>query len=159
MGFDRCEVLRRTAHWQPTRRTAWPISMKMRFAVNDVTAGGATLPVDWVRLGPYTSPCTFTSRVPLRRRRHVADPDADDVGPHLDDGSPSRRGRANSADPDLTWSGMVGGVGNGDRAVPAARYLQYRATMTSTDGRLTPTIEEGRRRARCRSTKRWSRSR
>ena len=44
-----------------TRATT--IGQDLRLIASDFNAGGPNLSVDWLRLSPYTSPCTFTSRV------------------------------------------------------------------------------------------------
>ncbi|NWF70769.1 MAG: DUF4082 domain-containing protein, partial [Chloroflexi bacterium] len=108
---------------------------------SDYNAGGPSVSVDWARLLPYTSPCTFTSRI-------------------LDAGAPAdwqtitwtslepantaiamsvRTG--DTSTPDGSWSAFAP-VTNGATIGLTARYIQYQAVLSSSDRDATPVLQE-----------------
>jgi VCBS repeat-containing protein len=125
------------------KATHTPNTGNMRFAANDDTVGGNTLTVDWLRIGPYTTPCTFTSRVffgdggtwqTLSATMNLPS-DTTSIGWETRTG--------NVENPDASWSpwtAVSGTSPNFTITSPNAKYLQYRASLSTTDG-SSPTIE------------------
>ena len=111
----------------------------MRVAASDFNLGDTSLAVDWIRLTPYITPCTFESRVL----------DAGQFADWLDLSwggvSPTGTGvgfetrSGNSSTPDGNWSEWQSV--NSPIASPNGRYIQYRAALTSTEASQTPVIE------------------
>jgi hypothetical protein len=116
------------------------ISSDMRPLASDFSASGPDAAVQWLRMSPYTASGTFLSRVfdagqaadwlTLARTASLA-------GGGLTLATRS----GNTAAPDASWSDWEP-VGAGDAiASPNARYLQYRAVITTADDTATPTLE------------------
>jgi len=123
--------------------TANPIGANMRPAVSDFQIGAPVLTVDWLRMSPYASPCTFTSAV-MDGGNAAAQWTTLATIPLLF--SPptavtfvTRTG--NVPVPDGSWSSFQA-VSAGAIASPKARYLQYQATLSTTDVDTTPELEE-----------------
>jgi hypothetical protein len=117
------------------------ITGTMVVGASDYNTGGANPTVDWLRVSPYSSPCVFTSRVldaggPATWTTASANIDLP-AGTAL--GLEVRTG--NSATPDGTWSVFVPLI-NGDSVGASGRYLQYRATLSSTDPSVTPLLRD-----------------
>lgn len=114
----------------------------LRVLASDFSVGGGSLLIDWVRMTPYTSPGTFTSRI-------------------LDAGGPVAWGSLNwTADqpagtsvalsvrtgntpiPDGTWSAFSPIASPGNDVPGFSRYAQYSAVLTSADPGTTPTLKD-----------------
>jgi hypothetical protein len=118
------------------------ISGDMRPLASDFIAGGPEVAVQWLRMSPYGAPGTFLSRVFdsgqagadwLTLARNASVPGAGALT------LATRSG--NTAAPDGSWSDWEPvGAGNAI-ASPDARYLQYRAAMSTGDDTATPTLE------------------
>ncbi len=130
---------------------AQSVSGSMVVQASDVNAGGGTLSADWIRVAPYASPCTFTSR-------------SIDAGARVDWMKLSWVGTApagttvgfetrsgNSATPGGTWSSWEPVGSGGTITNPNSQYVQYRATLTTTDGAQTPVVEIGQHHLRQRA--------
>jgi LysM repeat protein len=114
------------------------ITATMRPVASD-QPGGNVLTVDWMRLSPYVATCDFTSRV-------------------MDGGSllnwqtmtwvgsqPAGTGvtlQTRTSTDGVSWSGWTALGSGGLLANPAGRYIQYRATLTSTDLSQTPVLQQ-----------------
>jgi len=116
------------------------ISAEMRPVFSDFSAGGGGIVVDWMRLGPYATSGTFTSRV-------------------LDAGAATNWASAtstvsvpsgsvltlgvrfgNTPTPDGTWSSFTS-IPTGNATISASsRYVQYTASFSGT-GADTPGLE------------------
>ncbi len=115
------------------------ISSNMVFIVSDYNAGGNDPSIDWVRITPYVTPCTFTSRVIdagsvvdwLDLTSTGSTPTGTSVGFETRSGD--------TAIPDGTWSAFQ--AVNSPIASPNSRYIQYRATLANTDSTQTPVVE------------------
>ncbi len=115
------------------------ISSNMVFIVSDYNAGGNDPSIDWVRITPYITPCTFTSRVIdagsvvdwLDLTSAGSTPTGTSVGFETRSGD--------TAIPDGTWSAFQ--AVNSPIASPNSRYIQYRATLANTDSTQTPVVE------------------
>jgi hypothetical protein len=119
---------------------ATTINADMRPAFSDLNVGGGGIVVDWVRVGPYATSGTFTSRV-------------------LDGGGPTSWSSVTSAitvpadaaltlsarfgntpTPDGTWSSFAN-IPTGTATISASsRYVQYMASLSGT-GADTPVLE------------------
>uniref|UniRef100_A0A832I353 DUF4082 domain-containing protein n=1 Tax=Eiseniibacteriota bacterium TaxID=2212470 RepID=A0A832I353_UNCEI len=114
----------------------------MLVAASDLNQNATALAVDWVRVSPYGSPGEFLSRV-------------HDAGQSVNWGAatwtaevPSGAGLKVSVRtgatpvPDGSWSPFAPLAGSGASVGAYARYLQYRVAMTSSDGRVSPRLDE-----------------
>jgi hypothetical protein len=117
------------------------LSEGMRPIITDNVAGGQVNRVNWMRMSPYATSGTFESRI-------------------FDGGGPSIWGNVtwaaetpagtsialsirsgNTAVPDITWSGYSS-ITNGASIGISARYVQYRAVLSTTNADLTPVLNE-----------------
>jgi hypothetical protein len=119
-----------------------PSAEPMRAAASDLNAGDGVVSIDWMRLTPFTAPCTFTSRVHnagiaaawTQLNAAITTPASTSVAFETRSGA--------SSDPnDGTWSAWAVVTGNAI-ASPAAPYLQYRATLQSSDTAVTPSVDK-----------------
>ena len=117
------------------------ITAQLRPVISDFNAGGGNLSVDWLHMTPYAASGTFTSRVfdagQVAAWQRL---DADVVTlPGTGSGFEFRTGDV--ADPGVGWtewtpvppSGLLG---------QNARYLQYRAALTTTNTEVAPILRE-----------------
>ena len=123
-----------------THNTA--ITTAMRPLVSDYNIGGsANVRLHWLRMSPYTATGTFTSRV-LDSGKAANDWTSLDTTAAAPAGTTvaieTRSGA--TATPDGSWSAWQAATG-GTVASPNGRYLQYRATLTSTATSVTPALE------------------
>jgi hypothetical protein len=118
------------------------IGANMRPVVSDFNTGGPVVSVNWLRMSPYATPCTFDSRV-------------FDAGSTVSWGSLSwtsalpagtslamsvRTG--NTATPDGGWTGFIPIATSGGSIGGSSRYIQYRAALATSDGSNTPVLED-----------------
>ncbi len=112
----------------------------MAVAASDYNAGGGTVTVDWVRMSPYASPGTFTSRVfDGGNGAQWQSLDATTTTPAGTSAAFETRS-GESASPDGSWSSWQPVGAGGAIASPSARRLQYRATLTSSSPDATPAV-------------------
>jgi phosphodiesterase/alkaline phosphatase D-like protein len=119
-----------------------PIATQMRPLISDFDVGGGNVSVNWMRMTPYATSGTFTSRV-------------------FDSGSVTNWGTAtwnadvpagttqalsvrtgNSPTPDATWSNFTPLASSGSSVGASTRYLQYRVTSTTSNSSVTPTLRD-----------------
>ena len=117
-------------------------AVDLRPLASDFPVGGASLAVHWVRMSPYTTEGTFTSRVfdagDTRAFWRSLTADAI-VLPGTNVVFETRTG--NTPTPDASWSGWQAvGAGNAIASPFGRRYFQYRAILTTTNDMLTPVI-------------------
>ena len=120
--------------------SALAIAGQMRPIVSDYNAGGPAVSVDWLRMTPYASAGTFTSRIlgsegagsDWGSFSYVADVPA--VTTLTFD---VRTGDVPT--PDGSWTEWAP-ISQGDDVTTSGRYLQYRATATG-DGEATPVLQ------------------
>jgi cysteine-rich repeat protein len=123
--------------------TANPVTANMRPAISDVIPDLPALTVDWIRMTPYDSPCTFIS-APIDGGNAAANWTtlvANGLQPPGATFTLETRS-GNTAVPNGSWSpfaavGMAGAI-----ASPNRRYLQYRATLATTDPDQTAELED-----------------
>ena len=101
---------------------------------------GIELVVDWMRLGPYATPGTFDSRV-FDAGQSVEWQNLNETGSLPTGAGYSFETRSgDTPTPDGSWSAFAA-LGGSSIVSPGGRYLQYRATLTTSDGDLTPELQ------------------
>jgi len=114
----------------------------MNALASDFNAGGPEVAVNWLRMSPYPGSAQFDSRVL-------------DAGEQVswqalswNATTPAGTGVALSVrtgdtpTPDGSWSAFAPVASSGGPIGGSSRYLQYRATLSSTDAGLTPSLAE-----------------
>lgn len=121
-----------------------PVPGYMRALAANQRLGGEPLRVEWMRLSPYRPEGRFTSRV-----LDAGAPSA--WGPLTwDAGVPDRTSLAvevragDVASPDDRWPPWRLVARSGDAVGATSRYLQYRATLTTSDPSWTPALRQVR---------------
>jgi len=123
--------------------TTSPVTANMRPAVSDFAPGSTVLTVDWIRMTPYGTPCTFDSAV-IDGGNAAASWTTLVANGLLPSGT-AFAFETQTGDvpvPDGSWSGFEPVGPLGAIASPKGRYLQYRATLTTTDADETPELQE-----------------
>jgi hypothetical protein len=111
----------------------------MRPIVSELTTGGSSLSVNWVRVGPYASSGTFTSRVFDATKTVAWGPVAWVTTAPAGSAVTVQVRSGNVAVPNGTWTAFTT-VTNGGTVAASARYRQYQITITrATDG-STPSV-------------------
>jgi hypothetical protein len=118
------------------------ISSQMRPIVSDYTADGRPVTVDQLALMLFATSGTYESNV-----KDAGDPRA--VWGTLSSVLDTPAGTAvalqtrsgNTAIPDASWSGYQSLGAGGAVTSPSARYIQYRALLSTADERVTPSLE------------------
>jgi hypothetical protein len=118
------------------------ITAQMRPVISDLTPGSAAVAVDWLRMSPYASAGTFTSRV-IDSTKSATDwlklTQKPAVG--TDVSFETRSGKTANAE-DGSWSSWQAVDTDGTIASPDGQYVQYRASLSTTDPSISPAIEE-----------------
>jgi hypothetical protein len=117
------------------------IATDMRPLVSDFSGGGAVLSLDWLRMGPYASAGTFTSRV-LDAGAPVEWRTLDVTGATPAGSSAAFEVRTGgTTDPDDgSWSAFAP-VADGADIPGTSRYAQYRVALSTSDPATTPVVE------------------
>ena len=111
-------------------------------AASDFSVFGGNVVIDWMRLGPYAAAGTFDSRVfdansvvAWNTMQWLADtPAGTAIQMSVRTGG--------SPDPtDATWSAWQSIAAPGPLSV-SGRYIQYRASLSSTDPKITPAVRD-----------------
>jgi hypothetical protein len=122
-----------------------PIDGPLRPVISDFGLFGAATRVDWLRMGTYATAGTMTSRVldsgPGASQWQTLT--ADSTLPSGTQVSFQTRS-GDTAQPGASWSQWQALGAAGQIASPAARFIQYRASMTSSAGFWTPTLRSVR---------------
>lgn len=119
--------------------TAATVGGSMRPLVSDFSTGGGGLNVKWMRLTPHSGSGSFVSRV------HDAGTVANwgMLGPVATVPAGTTLAydvrTGNTATPDGTWTSFAP-IAAGQDIPNAARYLQYRARFTTSNGYVTPSL-------------------
>jgi cysteine-rich repeat protein len=120
-----------------------PITVNMRPAISDFAPGLPGVTVDWLRMTPYASPCTYLSAV-IDGGNAAADWTALTSNARLPLGTDiafeTRSG--NVPVPNGTWSAFAALGGGGTIGSPTARYLQYRAIISTADIDQTAELQD-----------------
>ena len=112
----------------------------MRPVASDFTVGGPAVAIDWVRMTPYTSAGTFDSRI------FDAGGAADWSSLSWTASSPAGTSiavsyrRGNTSSPDGTWTSFQSIASSGDALSGTSRYIQYRASLATTNTSNTPSL-------------------
>jgi hypothetical protein len=118
------------------------ITTAQRMVIRDNTTGGAEVSVDWMRLSPYASSGTFTSRVFdggtsvhwNQASWNAAIPAGTTLTVSVRTG--------NTATPDGTWSAFAPVASSGAALDADARYAQYRLALGQTSPAATPSVSD-----------------
>jgi hypothetical protein len=121
--------------------TAVPIAGQMRPGASDATAGGGVLTVDSAGLLLYADSGTFDSRVHDAgdSRAVWGELTPAPAGTGTDMTFQTRSG--NTGTPDASWSAYQALGEDGAIQSPPGRFIQYRATLSTNDDRVTPSLE------------------
>ncbi|MBN2389862.1 MAG: DUF4082 domain-containing protein [Anaerolineae bacterium] len=116
------------------------ISASMRPVVSDDEVGGSAVSVDWMRMSPYATPCTFESRI-----FDAGGPadwlDLDWTGQQPSNTTVAFETRTgNTPSPDGSWSEW--GTVNSPIVSPIGQYMQYRATLSTSSADQTPAVDD-----------------
>jgi hypothetical protein len=120
------------------------IGTQMRPLASDFNTGGSAVTVDWLRMSPYASAGTFTSRVFdssksatdwLKLTSTPKKPAGTDVT------FETRSGNTANAE-DASWSGWEAVGADGTIASLDNQYVQYRANLSTSDPSVSPAVEE-----------------
>ena len=120
------------------------ITTPMRPMASDLNTGGGNVPLHWLRMSPYATAGSFTSRV-------MDAGIAADWG-RLEAGATTAAGTGltletrsgSTAIPDASWSAWQPATSGSDVASPNGRYIQYRANLSTGSTRVTPTLDSVR---------------
>ncbi len=113
----------------------------MRPLASDAAAGGATLAVDWLRMTPYGSPGSFTSRVFDGGGASVWGTASWSADTPAGTGVGLEARHGDTPVPDGSWTAFAPIPAPGAPLSGASRYLQYRATLATGDPARTPALE------------------
>ncbi|MBK7513897.1 MAG: DUF4082 domain-containing protein [Chloracidobacterium sp.] len=114
----------------------------MRSVISDYANDGTTLDVDWMRMSPYVSPCTFTSRVFDAGTPVVWDQMTWNGSTPAGTSLAMSYRIGNSPTPDGMWSGFVPASVSPATLAGNARYIQYQAILATSDANQTPTLTD-----------------
>ncbi|MCA9755165.1 MAG: T9SS type A sorting domain-containing protein, partial [Candidatus Eisenbacteria bacterium] len=125
----------------PVASIPFTVGSSLRPVISDLTTGVDSLTVDWIRLTPYATAGTFTSRVV--DSGGSADWGTFAWGADTPSGtSISMSVRTGDTEaPDGSWTPFTP-IGNGGLVGQSARYIQYRAALSTSDPTTTPVLRE-----------------
>lgn len=119
------------------------ISTPMAVAASDYVFNGTPVTVDWLRMSPYASPCTFTSRIFDAGAAVNWQSLAWTAGLPADTGLAVSYRIGNTAAPDSSWSAFTNVAASGNALSGRSRYVQYRLVLTSAAPYLgTPDVQD-----------------
>jgi hypothetical protein len=117
------------------------VTQNMYLQISDVSTGDGALSVNWLRVLPYASPGSYTSRVfdhgDVTNWGKVSWTATTPAGTALN--VFVRTG--NTATPDGTWTNFAQ-LTNGGTVGVSSRYIQYRADLSTTDLSVTPVLSD-----------------
>ena len=113
----------------------------MHVVISDYTSDAYSVPVDWIKLTPYASPCTFTSRVfdagQFVNWDTISWTGSVPTGTSL--GLSYRIGNTQT----LSGAQWVTLSGNSPQALAGnSQYIQYQAELSSSNTALTPDLQD-----------------
>ncbi|MDQ1478833.1 MAG: hypothetical protein QOE62_4062, partial [Actinomycetota bacterium] len=119
---------------------ALAVTTQMRPLASDPLNDGAGVSIDWMQMSPFAASCTFVSQ--------TQDAGTSVVWISLQAATTTPAGTgiqfdtrtSNDSTNWSAWSAVVGTAINS----PSGRYLQYRATLTTNDGSVTPLVDSVR---------------
>ena len=105
-------------------------------------AGGPTLPIDWMHMSPYAATGVFVSRLldagTTAQWLNLTPLSSLPTGTSLT--FETRTGNTTTPN-DGTWSAWTA-VSGGTISSPGSRYIQYRATLGTTDPTTSPVVQQ-----------------
>jgi hypothetical protein len=118
------------------------IAGEMRPAASDFNSGGPDLKIDKASLSLYADTGAFESRVHDAGDAHtvwgkLTSPTSPVAGTEVK--FETRSG--NTATPDASWSAYQAIAADGAIQSPSRRYIQYKATLSTGDDRVTPSLD------------------
>jgi PKD repeat protein len=118
------------------------ITASMRPLVSDGVVGGGTVVADWLRMTPFATSGTFTSRVfdggSQATWNTVSWTSSLPAGTSL---AVSVRS-GNTSTPNSTWTAFASVPASGTAINATARYIQYRAVLSTTNSAQTPVLQD-----------------
>lgn len=117
------------------------VAANLVLVASDVTPGGGSLSVNWMRLSPYATSCAFQSRV-LDAGNAVAWSSMSwttSTTPATSVAMSYRIG--NTPLPDASWTSFASLSASGAALPGSSRYIQYSANLTTTDTTRTPALQ------------------
>lgn len=125
----------------PTPAITITASSNLVVQISDYPSGGVGLSVDWVRMSPYSTPGTFTSRV------FDAGTNANWSAVNWNEALPSGTSiavsvrRGSTPVPDGSWSAFLP-VSNGGNVGCSSRYIQYKADLATVNTSDAPVLKD-----------------
>jgi hypothetical protein len=119
-----------------------PIGVDMRPVVSDIFVNSSTVRLDWLRLSPYASTGTFTSRILGSGSERIWGDLAADVDLPAGTSVALSVRTGDTPTPDGTWTDWESLPGTGGDVGETAAYLQYRAELSTTDDSASPELRE-----------------
>ncbi|WP_324672205.1 N,N-dimethylformamidase beta subunit family domain-containing protein [Hymenobacter sp. GOD-10R] len=117
------------------------LSTPMRVGASDYNVGGPAVSLDWVRISPYASPGSFTSRVYDGGSAKTWGQASWQADVPTGTGLQLLQRQGNTAVPDGTWTPFAAIASNGATVGGTSRYIQYRADLSTSTPTLTPTLQ------------------
>ncbi len=117
------------------------IASPMYLQISDFAAGDGNLTLNWIRVSPHASTGTFTSRI------YDAGSVKNWVAGSWTASVPATTGLAisvrtgNTPTPDASWTAYTTLATQGAAINQTARYIQYKADLTSADASLSPRLK------------------
>jgi hypothetical protein len=118
------------------------ITTAQRMVIRDDTRGGPAVSVDWMRLSPYASSGTFTSRVFDGGKTVTWDQASWNATVPTGTTLTLSVRTGNTASPDGSWSAFAPVASSGAPLNATARYAQYRLGLGQTTPAATPTVAD-----------------
>jgi hypothetical protein len=116
------------------------ISAPMRAAISDYNFNATAVTVDWIYVYPYAAAGSFTSRVfdagIVKLWKNMLWSAQIPAGTTL----LMEYRKGNTSTPDTTWSTFTAIPATNTILDATSRYIQYRATMTTSNGKISPVI-------------------
>jgi flagellar hook capping protein FlgD/cohesin domain-containing protein len=118
------------------------VASNMLALASDNNVGGGTLTLDWLRVRPYASAGSFTSRIYdgggptswVTASWNATLPSGTSVALSVRGGDVST--------PDGTWTSFQPVATSGGSVGLCARYVQYQANLSTSDTRVTPALQD-----------------
>ncbi len=126
----------------PVASIPFAVGGALRALASDFGVGGGAIALDWLRLSPYAASGTYTSR--------VVDAGAAVAWNAISWSADAPAGTSvalavrvgNAPVPDGSWTAFTPVAASGSVVGVSSRYLQYRATLATSDGTLSPVLRD-----------------
>ncbi|MCC6457395.1 MAG: DUF4082 domain-containing protein [Caldilineaceae bacterium] len=118
------------------------IAGPMRVGLSDYNVGGGNVSVEWVRVSPYATACSFESRI-FDAGAPVAWNTLSWTGETPAGTTLSLSYRTGDTPiPDGSWTAFAPVATSGDSLSGSTRYIQYRAALAATNADWTPVLRD-----------------